>query len=107
MFKTYLGVDPLTGKQKYTTRRGFESVKEAKVALSRLEVEVAEDSFSRSPDNPTYQELFDLWFNNSYKKSVKESTYWNTGNIFKKHILPVLGKLKIKQIDIIFFQKNS
>ena len=105
MFRTYLGVDPLTGKQKHTTRRGFKSVKEAKLALSRLEVEVAENGFNSSPDNPTYQDLFDLWFDHSYKESVKESTYWNTSNIFRKHILPVLGDLKIKKIDVIFCQK--
>ena len=36
MLKTYLGVDPLTGKQKRTTRRGFKSKKEAKQASCNL-----------------------------------------------------------------------
>ncbi|MDL4975429.1 Arm DNA-binding domain-containing protein, partial [Enterococcus faecalis] len=35
-FKTYLGTDPLTGKKKYTTKRGFRTQKEAKIALARL-----------------------------------------------------------------------
>lgn len=39
-FKTYLGIDPLTGKKKYTTKRGFRTQKEAKTALSRLELEL-------------------------------------------------------------------
>ena len=38
-FKTYLGTDPLTGK-KYTTKRGFRTQKEAKIALARLEMEI-------------------------------------------------------------------
>ena len=32
-FKTYLGIDPLTGKKRYTTKRGFKTQKEAKIAL--------------------------------------------------------------------------
>ena len=35
MFKTYLGIDPLTGKKMSTTRRGFKSPQEAKIALRR------------------------------------------------------------------------
>ena len=36
-FKIYLGIDPLTGKMKCTTRRGFKSLQDAKIALNRLE----------------------------------------------------------------------
>lgn len=49
MFKKYLGVDPLTGKQKETTRRGFKTIKEAKIALSRLEVEIQENGIQSKP----------------------------------------------------------
>ncbi|WP_261796643.1 Arm DNA-binding domain-containing protein [Enterococcus durans] len=28
MFKAYLGIDPVTGKKKYTTKRGFKSPQE-------------------------------------------------------------------------------
>nr|WP_235715719.1 Arm DNA-binding domain-containing protein [Halalkalibacter hemicellulosilyticus] len=38
----YLSKDPLTGKKKRTTRQGFKTKKEAKVALSKLLVEVDE-----------------------------------------------------------------
>lgn len=33
-FQTYLGVDPLTGKQVRTTRRGFKTKKEAQLACN-------------------------------------------------------------------------
>ncbi len=39
-FKTYLRIDPITKKKKYTTKRGFKTQKEAKLALSRLELEI-------------------------------------------------------------------
>ncbi|WP_369384565.1 Arm DNA-binding domain-containing protein [Halalkalibacter hemicellulosilyticus] len=41
-FIAYLSKDPLTGKKKRTTRQGFKTKKEAKVALSKLLVEVDE-----------------------------------------------------------------
>ena len=31
-FKTYLGINPLTGKKQYTIKRGFKTKKEAKLA---------------------------------------------------------------------------
>ncbi|EOX2929186.1 Arm DNA-binding domain-containing protein [Enterococcus faecalis] len=33
MFNAYLGIDPLTGKSKRTTRRGFKTQKEANLLL--------------------------------------------------------------------------
>nr|WP_241691666.1 Arm DNA-binding domain-containing protein [Enterococcus faecalis] len=44
-FKTYLGIDPITGKKRYTTKRGFRTQKEAKIALSRLELEIEKTGF--------------------------------------------------------------
>jgi len=35
MLQAYLGVDPFTGKQRRTTRRGFKTQKEAKKADAR------------------------------------------------------------------------
>ena len=40
MFVAYLGTDPVTGKQKRTTRRGFKSEREAKIAEAKLQNEV-------------------------------------------------------------------
>lgn len=97
MFKKYLGVDPLTGKQKETTRRGFSSIKEAKLALLRLDVEIAEGGINKRSTNRSYQEVFDDWFELVYKQKVKESTYWNTRIAFDKHVLPAFGSYKIKK----------
>lgn len=36
MFSVYLGMDELTGKVKTTTRRGFQTQKEARLAMSKL-----------------------------------------------------------------------
>lgn len=105
MFKKYLGIDPVTGKRQETTRRGFSTSKEARLALANLEIEFAENGFSPEKRQRTYQEIFDEWFKLIYKNRVKESTYWSTLIPFEKHILPALGNLKIDNISVTFCQK--
>ncbi|MDT2738890.1 tyrosine-type recombinase/integrase [Enterococcus canintestini] len=107
MFKKYLGIDPLTGKQRETTRRGFTSSKEAKLALARLEIEVAEEGLKDKPKSRTYQEVAEDWFELIYKEKVKESTYWNTHLLFEKHILPAFGAYKIDRITVTACQKQA
>lgn len=107
MFKKYLGVDPLTKKQIETTRRGFTSPKEAKLAYARLGVEVAENGVNKRSKNRTYAELFEDWFELVYKTKVKESTYWNTRITFDKHVLPAFGAYRIKNITVTACQKQA
>lgn len=61
MFNVYLGKDPLTGKKKRTTRRGFKTKKDANIALSKILVEVDELGL-RQNDQMTFQEVFEEWF---------------------------------------------
>ena len=60
LFQTYLGVDPLTGKERRTTRRGFRTQKEAKQAERNLLLDIEENGLpsagaSQIP-NPTFEE---------------------------------------------------
>lgn len=102
-FKTYLGTDPLTGKKKYTTKRGFRTQKEAKIALARLEMEIQKNGIPSST-NITFQEVAFMWLEN-YKNTVKESSYSRTEIIFRKHILPSFGKIEISKISTAYCQK--
>lgn len=102
-FKTYLGIDPLTGKKKYTTKRGFRTQKEAKTALSRLELELQKTGRPTST-NTTFKEAAELWLE-SYKKTVKESSYSRTKIIFNKHIYPKFGNIKLSKINTAYCQK--
>jgi len=107
-FKKYLGIDPVTGKQKETTRRGFSTLKEAKLALSRLEFEIAEGVYKEvKKKSLSYREVTEEWFELIYKNRVKESTYWNTRLVFDKHILPVFGALQLDKIDVSFCQRQA
>ena len=104
MFKAYLGTDPLTGKQRRTTRRGFKTIKEAKTELSRLMLEVEKNGIVVEK-NSTFKEVFEMWIE-IYQKSVQPSTLDRTMVLFNAHILPKLGDLKINKITPAYMQKQ-
>lgn len=103
MFQTYLGVDPITGKPRKTTRRGFSTKKEAQLTLSRVKFEVEENGFTNvSYEN--FEEIYLLWFDSAYKNTVKESTYVKTKEMFRVHILPAFGSMKLNKISVTYCQ---
>lgn len=104
MFKAYLSIDPVTGKKKYTTKRGFKSLQEAKKAYNRLMVQVEENDVVTNSQRP-FSELADEWFE-QYKNTVRESTYVAQKLAYKKHIFPLFGNLKISRISIPYCQKQ-
>jgi len=99
-FDHYLGVDPKTGKKRRTTRRGFATPKEARLALARLEAGVDEAPAKNSQQKKytTFNDIFKLWYE-TYKLTVKETTLEKTNIHFKNHILPAIGHLVIDQIS--------
>lgn len=103
MFNAYLGVDPLTGKPKRTTRRGFKKPKDAKLALARLELEVSSKGFVKQ-DYSMFKDVYDLWYA-QYKNTVKPSTAANAERLFRIHILPKFGHVKIDKITKLMCQK--
>ncbi|CAM3933261.1 site-specific integrase [Mesobacillus zeae] len=103
MFNAYLGKDPLTGKKKRTTRRGFKTKKEANVALSKILVEVDEHGL-RQNDQMTFQEVFEEWFK-QHRREVKPTTVYAMESKFSRRILPVFGLYKMKDISRSHCQK--
>lgn len=103
MFKTYLGIDKVTGRQIQTTRRGFMTKKDASLAEKRLQHKVLTKGFY-SDAAPTFENIALLWLEN-YKITVEASSYAKTIQLFKKYIFPHFGKLKMKNIDTIYCQK--
>ncbi|MGM8140072.1 tyrosine-type recombinase/integrase [Enterococcus italicus] len=103
MFNAYLGIDEKTGKQKRTTRRGFKTVKEAKIAASRIELGVEQET-KKAKIVPTFEEVYGDWLE-EYRKLVKSSTLINTEAIFKNHIIPEFGDTAIDKITLQDCQK--
>jgi len=97
MFKIYLGINPLTGKEITTTRRGFKKPKEAQLAYDRLKFQFNEGNHIKE-QYITYQEVYEEWVV-KYKKDVEASTFVKTTGIFKNHILPAMGAYRISKIN--------
>lgn len=101
-FSAYLGTDPKTGKRIKTTRRGFDTKKQAQRACSQLLAEFDADTWASqendSIDSLTFKELINLWLESVYKDSVVESTYIVTENIVNNHVLPHFGNAVVAEL---------
>lgn len=108
LFQTYLGIDPLTGKERRTTRRGFKTMKEAKQAERNLLLDVEENGLSSNHSdgfqNPTFEKLASLWLEN-YKTTVKTSTFENVKSKVEKMTEEHFKEMKLKQVTTTYCQK--
>lgn len=107
LFQTYLGIDPLTGKERRTTRRGFKTMKEAKQAERNLLLDMEENGFCNTTERQTFEAVARLWLE-SYQTTVKPTTYQNTKSYleilvkdyFKNVLIDDLTVLKLQKITI-------
>ncbi|UJF27919.1 site-specific integrase [Planococcus sp. 107-1] len=105
MFKIYLGVDPLTGKEVSTTRRTFKTTREAQTIYDRLKNAYREGTYKKQ-QYITYEEVYEAWKVN-YRKKVKPSTFFKTTRLFQNHILPAIGNLRIDKINFAICENYS
>lgn len=103
-FNIYIGTDPLTGKEKTTTRSGFKTKKEAKDAFLTLQQEIQNGTYGKIAKD-TYRQVYELWIEN-YENTVEDSTFLKTKRIFQNHILPAFGDYRIANIDTAICQKH-
>ena len=108
LFQTYLGIDPVSGKERRTTRRGFKTIKEAKQAERNLLLDVEENGLPSNQSDgfqdPTFEELASLWLEN-YKTTVKPSTFENVKSKVEKMTEEHFKELKLKKITVAYCQK--
>ena len=83
----YLGQDEY-GKQVRVTRRGFPTLKAAKLKASELKIAFDNGEITKKAPDCSFQELYELWFE-SYRLTVKEATSITTERYVKNHVLPV------------------
>ncbi|WP_255505175.1 site-specific integrase [Lysinibacillus sphaericus] len=103
-FHIYIGTDPLTGKEKTTTRSGFKTKKDAKDAYLTLQQEIRNGTYGTVAKD-TYGEVYHLWLE-QYENTVEDSTLLKTKRIFQNHILPAFGSYRIANIDAAICQKH-
>lgn len=104
-FHIYLGIDPLTGKEVRTTRRGFKNRKDAKLAIARLKLEFEAGDFGNAAKRMTFKEVFDVWLP-TYETTVKESTFQVQSDVIRLHILPTFGDLFVDKLTTAFCQEQ-
>lgn len=108
LFQTYLGIDPETGKERRTTRRGFKTMKEAKQAERNLLLDVEENGLPSNQSDgfqdPTFGELASLWLEN-YKTTVKPSTFENVKSKVEKMTEEHFKEMKLKKITVAYCQR--
>lgn len=102
MFNAYVGINPETGKAKRTTRRGFKTSKEARLALARLELGVDKPNPKNQIQKKytTFKDVYEMWFEIYKRTNLSEHTIVGTERFFRLYILPEIGE---KVIDTITF----
>ncbi|WP_048690181.1 site-specific integrase [Streptococcus sp. 400_SSPC] len=103
LFQTYLGIDPLTGKERRTTRRGFKTIKEAKQAERNLLLDVEENGLPSGKTKTTFKEIASLWFE-SYQNTVKPTTAKNLKSKLDTMIENYFEDIQINDITVVFCQ---
>ncbi|WP_287153172.1 site-specific integrase [Candidatus Solincola tengchongensis] len=71
--------------------------KDAEVLLRRISQEVAAGTWGRKEENPTLSE-FSRSFLEAKKDELKPSTLKDYSEVVHNHILPILGRLRLKEI---------
>lgn len=96
-FQVYLGINEQTGKKRYTTRRGFDTLREARLVLSKLELQADSGQLDQQPINLTFEDVYKQWWA-GYINTVRESTMYKQKKVFQNHIIPTFGKYRIRTI---------
>lgn len=102
MLQVFLGKDEVTGKKKYTTRRGFKTKKEALLCEAKIKTEIANNGLLNT-DVTTFKEIYELWYE-GYQHTIKESTLVVNSYVFKL-LLKKLETLQLRKITLPYCQK--
>jgi integrase len=102
-FVVDVGKDPVTGKRKQKKKRGFKTKKEAEIALNQFINEFVKGNYIE-PTTLTLETFATEWFIER-KLQVASNTLKNNWILYKYHIKPFLGHLKLQDINLIIIQR--
>lgn len=101
----FLGRNERTGKKKYKDKAGFKTKKEAQLWIGKVLEEVEKHGVSgEQSDVQTYNDLYQLFLEHQ-RKNTKPSTVAINRRYIEGHVLPQIGKMKLKDIKPAFLQK--
>ncbi|BBN97449.1 site-specific integrase [Sporolactobacillus terrae] len=96
LFQMPTTVDPLSGKKKRTSFRGYETKREAQKAAQMIKEQLDKGTYGN--DKITYREAYASWWD-IHQRTLKPSTRDKSEDVFRSRILPHFDKLRIKDID--------
>ncbi|MBM7554853.1 site-specific integrase [Thalassobacillus pellis] len=95
-FQIYLGIEPTTGKKKFSSKGGFKTKKEAQLAAAEIEKEVYENTYFKEQD-VLFKDFTFEWIK-IYSESAKISSVRNRKQNID-HLNRFFGQRKIKDIS--------
>ncbi|MCM3789120.1 site-specific integrase [Domibacillus indicus] len=96
------GKDPFSGKRNQYRRRGFETKKEAKIALAKLQVQISEEK-EVSISKLHFHKYLEQWFN-AKKIKLKPSTIQNYEQQIRYNIVPYIGDVRMNEFNELIIQ---
>ncbi len=81
-----------------TRQRYFKTQEEADIALNEMLYEQRRGMLATVP-NQTLKQHLENWLENIQKHAVRINHYINTRTIIRKHILPLLGHIQLRQLN--------
>ncbi|HEY5563161.1 MAG TPA: site-specific integrase [Clostridiaceae bacterium] len=97
-----IGIDPLTGNRKRKSKGGFKTKGECRTAASKIITELNNGSFFEVVDI-TLENFLEKYFD-TVKQNLAPKTFVNYKCIANYHLIPKIGKMKLKQIKPLHIQ---
>lgn len=91
-----IGIDPSTGKRKQKWFSGYNSEKEAEIAMAKIITQIHEGTLLL-PSDMMLKDYLTMWIEKR-KKRLSPSSVSGYLTIINKHLIPSLGFLKLKDI---------
>lgn len=93
------------GKRKQISKAGFKTKKEAELEGNKALNEYNNSGLAFEPSEISVADYFEYWINNYCKLNTADSTLSTYRNIIKNHILPRIGKYKLKAVSTMVLQE--
>lgn len=94
--------DPITGKRKEKSQKGFKRKGDAQAACKEAEKSL-KDGFAE--ENILLKDYLDYWLNSHKKGIIRDSTYENKEQQIRLHILPYFQNIELNNIKHMLYQK--
>ena len=98
LFKLDLGKDPKTGKRKTTTKRGFATERQAKIASAKLFNEINAGNYVQE-QKIIFEDFIDKWLKEYEHSGIKTSTLVNRKTTAIPHLKRLIGKCLLGEVN--------